>query len=231
MRGALAELHELVRATPALLIISLFSWALLAGLDERFTIAGVCASGTRQLEMAARWAFLSTYTLGSPGRIILSGFAMILAMMAPLLRAPVSHIWHRSLAQRRTRAMLLFSLAYAMPWFLALFCLVTLAVILRVTLSSHSEFLLAAAGLLALLWQITPWKRRCLARCHVTRPLRAFGTAAEVDSLRSGLVASVWCIGTCWAFMLVPLAANRAHVLWMAAMSVAGLIDRSHRPR
>jgi len=231
VRAALAELREIAHATPALLVASLFAWALLFGLDERFSVAGVCAWGSQQVQMAGLSALLSALVLNSPSRLLLSGCAMILAMMAPLLRTHVSHVWHRSLSERRVRSTLLFALAYALPWIVALAALAALAALLRASLFSHAEWALATAGSLALLWQFSPLKRRCLARCHVVLPLRAFGAAADLDSLRSGFVASFWCIGTCWALMLIPIAAARAHLMWMVAMSAVGFIDRTRRAR
>jgi predicted metal-binding membrane protein len=70
----------------------------------------------------------------------------------------------------------------------------------------------------------SPVKQRCLNRLHAHPPLAAFGTAADLAALRFGSTHALWCVGSCWALMLLPLLIGYGHLgvmcavaLWLAA--------------
>ena len=97
----------------------------------------------------------------------------------------------------------------------------------RALTAGQPELALLAIGALTVLWQASPLKRRCLAGCHARRPLRAFGHAADFDAVHFGVTAALWCIGTCWALMLLALMLSHAHLLGMAAITAVMLSERS----
>ena len=72
-------------------------------------------------------------------------------------------------------------------------------------LESLPYFLVAAVFFIGLAWQCSPAKQVCLNRCHALRELAAFGRAADTDALIFGATQGVWCAGSCWAWMLLPL--------------------------
>jgi predicted metal-binding membrane protein len=221
-----AELHETAREAPVLLVAALCGWAVLIGIHSLPTIAAICAPALGRLRFAGLAAAAALTRDASP-RFLLSASAMLLAMMAPLLRMPLTQVWHRSLAQRRTRAVMLFTLGYGVPWIIALAALTYLAMCMRALTAARPELALLTIGALAVLWQASPLKRRCLAGCHARRPLRAFGCAADLDALRFGVTAALWCIGTCWALMLLALTLSHAHLIGMAAIAALVLSERS----
>jgi len=226
VKALVAELRETAREAPVLLVAALCGWAVLIGIHSLPAIAAICAPALGRLRFAGLAAAAALTRDASP-RFLLSASAMILAMMAPLLRMPLTQVWHRSLAQRRTRAVMLFALGYGAPWIVTLAALTYLALCMRALTAEHPELALLAIGALAVLWQASPLKRRCLARCHARRPLRAFGHAADFDALRFGVTAALWCIGTCWALMLLALTLSHAHLLGMAAIAALALGERS----
>src|SRR3954469_6845468 len=57
-----------------------------------------------------------TLALNSPARLAAAWALMIVAMMTPLLVAPLRHVRDRSFARRRTRALSLFALGYFAIW-------------------------------------------------------------------------------------------------------------------
>ena len=83
----------------------------------------------------------------------------------------------------------------------------------------------------ALIWQASPFKQRCLNRCHSHRPLAAFGIAADVDALRLGLETGVWCTASCWAAMLFPMLWFQGHFVAMAAVALLMFCERLDPPR
>jgi predicted metal-binding membrane protein len=159
-----------------------------------------------------------------------SGWALMLtAMMAPLLIAPVRHVRDRSFARRRARAIGLFVAAYAAIWMAAGFMLMTMASAIRP--AARESFLpLALASIIALAWQFSPLKQRCLNRGHAHPELAAFGRAADRDALRFGLTHGVWCAGSCWALMLLPLLVARGHLAAMATVTLWLSAERLERP-
>ena len=155
-----------------------------------------------------------------------SWMLMLAAMMSPLLIAPVGHVYSRSFSRRRVRAVLLFLGGYGGVWMLAG------AGVLQLTSAIGRDALgwAAVVGLIALAWQASPLKQRCLNRCHAHRELAAFGVAADLDAVRFGLQHGVWCVGSCWTLMLLPMMLMRGHVAAMAVGSVWLFAERLERP-
>lgn len=83
--------------------------------------------------------------------------------------------------------------------------------------------LLVAAGV----YQWTPLKDSCLHHCR--SPL-GFLLGDWHDgpwgALRMGAEHGIFCVGCCWALMLLPFAAGVMSILWMAALTVFILIEK-----
>ena len=159
-----------------------------------------------------------------------TGWALMLAaMMAPLLIPALRHAFARSLPRRRGRAVALVTVAYAATWTAGGAALVSLADgIGALTVSPYPA--LAAGLAVAMLWQATPLKQRCLNRRARHPPLAAFGRAADVDALRLGYAHAVWCFGTCWALMLVPLLVPQWHLGLMVVVTLWVWSEQLERP-
>lgn len=184
-----------------------------------------------------RWATPSNTLIGTLVTINLSASlaldwaVMLTAMMAPLLIAPVRHVRDSSFARRRARAIVLFAAGYAAIWMAAGVILVAVA---ARPVASGLSVPLAMVMVVALVWQFSPVKQRCLNRCHAQAELAAFGLAADLDAFRFGLTHGVWCMGSCWALMLLPLLVSRGHYAAMAAVTLwlfAEQLDRPMPPR
>lgn len=145
-------------------------------------------------------------------------FVMVVAMMFPVLVDPLCHVYVRSFAERRMRAMALFSLGYCAVWVAAGVVLTALAFVPA-----------GVAVVVAGIWQCSPVKQRCLNRCHAHRELAAFGMAADRDSFWFGVSHGAWCVGSCWALMLVPLLVQ-AHLSVMAVVTVLIFCERLEVP-
>lgn len=139
---------------------------------------------------------------------------MLAAMMTPLLIAPLRHLVARSLPRRRPRALALFLLGHVAVW-------VPAGVVLLVAAELLGRSAAAAATVLgaALLWQVTPLKQRSLNRHHAQPPLAAYGHRADAAAFRFGAVHAFWCVGSCWALMLVPLVIGHDQLLVMVAVT------------
>jgi predicted metal-binding membrane protein len=151
-------------------------------------------------------------------------------MMSPALILPIGHVRLRSFKRRRARAIMLFVAGYAAIWMAVGGVLLAVA---RAAKLLAPTSVLPAAGmiLLAIVWQLSPVKQRCLNRCHAPTELAAFGVAADLDALRFGLSHGVWCAGSCWALMLSPMLLPGGHVAAMAFVAVLTFSERLEPPR
>ena len=88
----------------------------------------------------------------------------------------------------------------------------------------------AAVLLLAGAYQFTPLKRWCLVRCR--SPLALImrhgprATRSEVGALATGLTHGAYCLGCCWALMLVLLAAGVMNLVWMAVIAAVITVEK-----
>jgi predicted metal-binding membrane protein len=91
------------------------------------------------------------------------------------------------------------------------------------------EWLIGGAVLIgAGAFQFSTLKDRCLRECRTPvgflveryRP----GAAA---AFRLGVAHGAFCVGCCWALMLVAFAAGAGNLLWMAALTTVMVIERS----
>ncbi|HVT99548.1 MAG TPA: DUF2182 domain-containing protein [Acidobacteriaceae bacterium] len=175
-----------------------------------------------------------------PGPLALHWLVMTVAMMLPLMTTPIRHLRDRSLRNRRARGIALFLAGYFTIWLTAGFALSALEWGINILwVGSSTSFVLV--GLCLALYEVSPLKQACLNRGHSHPAVEAFGRAADLDALRFGWTHGAWCVGSCWALMLLPLLFNRGHLaamalvtLWLVAEHLEGLVApgwRLRRPR
>ncbi len=85
----------------------------------------------------------------------------------------------------------------------------------------------AAALAIAGLYQFSGLKDACLTRCRdpfATLFARWSDRVAAI--LRLGLAQGVWCLGCCWALMLVMFAVGIMNPFWMALLAVFTLVEK-----
>jgi predicted metal-binding membrane protein len=81
--------------------------------------------------------------------------------------------------------------------------------------------------LLAGLYQFSSLKRACLTLCQ--RPFPFFfanWTAEPRGVFRLGLRQGLYCLGCCWAMMLLMFAAGAMNVVWMAALGIVMTVEK-----
>ncbi len=212
--------RERARVRNRVLLLSAAAWTWLlvdpGGLMMQAHCAATCAGG---LPLPA--ALPTVLAMIPPASLAAGWGLMLVAMMSPALILPIGHVRLRSFKRRRARAVVLFVAGYAATW-MAVGCV------------------LPAGGiLLAIVWQLSPVKQRCLSpvkqrclnRCHAQTELAAFGVAADLDALRFGASHGAWCAGSCWALMLSPMLLPRGHVAAMAIVAVLIFSERLEHPR
>jgi len=160
--------------------------------------------------------------------------AMIAAMMLPSA-LPLIRLFNRaSAAQPRARAArVAFVASYALVWTgfggaAFLFdTLVHATVDASPWLLAHGYLIGGGTLIAAGVFQFSPLKEACLRQCrnpgafllrHYRRGVgRAFAT---------GLWHGVFCLGCCWALMLVAFGAGVANLIWMAALTLLMTLEK-----
>jgi predicted metal-binding membrane protein len=165
--------------------------------------------GTMGLELPA---FLAVWTL------------MTAAMMLPATAA-VASLYARTITAHRAPRMVAFTVGYLLVWAAAGLPAYALAVGL-----GHAAHLPATAGTavaaavfaISGIYQLTPLKDRCLARCRSPLGLILHCAAHPGPSrdLRAGAHHGAFCLGCCWSLMVL-LAAFGLMNLWAMVVLAA----------
>lgn len=214
------------RSTALLLAMVGAAWAAVAGAE----VLGLAPSLHHHVLLQGGrpvWAAVAIFT---PAWLV-----MVVAMMVPSSLAMLAAHDRLTAAEPRPLASRLSFLgAYLIAW--TAFGIAALlgdsqlhALVHRSTwLLGHQSLIGAAALGGAGVFQFTPLKRRCLTICRsplgflMERYLPGAGNAFKL-----GLDHALFCIGCCWALMLVTFAAGVAMLPWMLALTAVMVVERT----
>jgi predicted metal-binding membrane protein len=163
--------------------------------------------------------------------------AMTAAMMLPssLPLARLFAVASRDAPQRQA-ALGLFLIAYFAVWtaFAALAFAgdMTLHRIVDLCpwLDARPQIIAAAALAAAGLYQFTPLKDACLRACrHPAAYLLRHYRRGALGGWRLGFGHGLFCVGCCWALMLVMFGVGVAHLGWMGVLAIIMLVEKTAR--
>lgn len=164
---------------------------------------------------------------------------MIAAMMLPSVH-PLVAIFERAVSDRADRRGLIGRLlvGYLLVWTAAgvaayLGDSVVHAIEDSTALLAGREWVLTA-GMFAVagVFQFSPLKDRCLTACRtpaafVDRHWR--GEEPRREALRLGVAHGRFCLGCCWALMLVMFGVSTANLLWMLLLGAVMTVEKTAR--
>ena len=163
--------------------------------------------------------------------------SMMVAMMLPTV-APMVLV-HHAIVQRRGEGWaptVAFIAGYLLVW--TAIGLLPLAAFLAIrnlppqTGTPRWVILASAAALLAAgAYQFTPWKRLCLKACRTPFSFiieHDFGGGTR-SALRAGVSHGAYCLGCCWALMLVLVVVGLMNLAWMGAIALIFLAEKNWR--
>jgi predicted metal-binding membrane protein len=167
---------------------------------------------------------------------------MMVAMMVP--SAIPMHLLHARIdktpsARRRAMHSYLFALAYLLIWAafsaaapLAQALLIRAGLVSAMTLSLGSGALAAAILVLVAAYEMTAAKRVCLDKCQspllfVLKNLRPGASGA----FRLGLLHGLFCLGCCWALMLLLFVGGVMNLAWVAVIGIIVIGEKVAPPR
>lgn len=217
--------HERVVVPACLLIVTVLAWSyLLFGARTMQDMGGV------SMPMSA-WPWTAAHAVLM--------FAMWLVMMTAMMlpsAAPVI-LLYSAIARSGTAAgpagPSLFALGYLAAWgclslvaVLAQFLLEWIAFLSPMMASTNIYFsgaLLIAAGA----YQFTSLKRSCLRSCRSPLEfLMSHWRSGAAGAFSMGARHGVYCVGCCWALMLLLFVGGVMNFMWIAALAVFVLIEK-----
>jgi len=174
---------------------------------------------------------------GGTALVLVMWSAMVLAMMLPtaapmvMTYAEIAETAARKGEQVASPVALIGG--YVVVW-LGFALIATVLQLPIARLASLDEALIAASGLLsgalflgAGLYQFSALKHACLAHCQRPSPFFFANWTTKPGKLfRLGVRQGVYCVGCCWAMMLVMFAVGAMNVVWMAALGIVMTIEK-----
>jgi predicted metal-binding membrane protein len=211
----------------ALGVLALLCWAYLA-----WFAAAPAHSMEAMAPAIGRWSAADTLVM------LLMWWVMMVGMMIPAA-APMILIYARVGRQARERGTPFAPAAwFALGYFLAWLGFALAATALQWSLESallltpmtanvaprFGGALLIVAGL----YQWTPLKDACLAHCQSPMQfIQRYGFRGEPGAaVRLGLRHGAYCIGCCWALMILLFVGGVMNLLWIAAIAVLVLAEK-----
>ena len=197
------------------------AWAELSGVAAQFHHHALFESGrpfwSSALLMLGSWQAMTA--------------AMMLPSSLPFIRM---YRVAASNAPEFPRALALFLLAYFGVW--SAFALAAFSGDMQLHrlvdawpwLASHSQWIAGGTLALAAIFQLTPLKDACLKACrHPGLYLMSHYQRGVLNGFRLGFGHALFCLGCCWALMLVMFAAGVAHLAWMGAFALVMLVEKA----
>jgi len=166
--------------------------------------------------------------LGSAGWYLGIWVTMMAAMMLPAV-TPMVLLFSKAAsgsARRPGLTTALFAVGYLIAW--TAFGVVAY-LLFRLVRGLDPSFLAwdragpevaGAAIALAGIYQLTPLKRVCLRHCRTPLSfLMHHWHGGSLGAVRMGIVHGAWCVGCCWALMVVLFAVGVMSITWMVVIA------------
>jgi predicted metal-binding membrane protein len=224
----------------ALAILTALAWMDLAWLADDMGMGGMDMSGFRMIP-AAQGLMMPASAPWQPiefAYVFAMWIVMMIGMMTPSA-APMILIYARvgrqaEMSGQPFAASAWFATGYLVAWtgfsLAATFAQWALqrAALLNPMMESASNVLGAVVLIAAGVYQWTPLKEVCLSYCQapLTFIMRHGGFRREATgALALGFRHGLYCIGCCWALMLLLFVGGVMNLLWIAALAVLVLME------
>ncbi|MDA4128904.1 MAG: DUF2182 domain-containing protein [Thaumarchaeota archaeon] len=205
--------------------LALLAWALTI-----FNIGPMVGTPALPLDLVALALFVVAWTV--------SMVAMMFPTAVPMLLM-ILHVGGSASKEIRegggptpTKAVL-FVVTYMGAWVAAgaVFYVAAAAILSQLPLSVNL-FIGTSAGLgvaliVVAVYQLSPVKGECLARCHPNSFLFKHYSGGVSGSARMGLEYAKYCVGCCWVMMVFLLVSASMGLAWMAAFSGVIFLERN----
>lgn len=195
------------------------------------TIANLCLSAETGALLASN-ATLSLFAALTAMWLAMAA-AMMLPTAAPMIRTYAEIADTASARGEPVVHPAVLAAGYLLVWGLAaiLFATAQLLIGTLAGVAATAPVRGLTAGLILLgagVYQFTPLKDACLSKCrNPFTTLFARWQTRIAGVFRLGVEQGLWCIGCCWALMLIMLAVGSMNVVWMAALTLFTFIEKT----
>jgi predicted metal-binding membrane protein len=176
-------------------------------------------------------------SLGSLGWFLGVWVVMMAAMMFPSV-APTIALFTRVTRDSSPVSPWLFAGGYLLTWAAAGLAAYVVGILAVAVLGDvlawdrAGQEIAAATLVVAAVYEVTPIKNVCLAKCRTPLgSLLGSWRAGPTGALRMGVRNGAWCVGCCWALMASLFALGVMSVSWMALVAVIIAVEKSAPPR
>jgi predicted metal-binding membrane protein len=211
-----------------LITITALAWVYLRALAAEMN-----ARGGGMSEMA----HLQPWTANDAWLMLMMWAAMMIAMMAPSA-TPVILLYARVYRGRNNERQSLaptgaFFMGYIAVWIAFSLAMTALqwgleqAALLSPTMTSTSPVFGGLTLIAAGLYQWLPAKNVCLSHCH--SPVQFLSThwrTGAQGAFGMGLEHGAYCVGCCWALMILLFVGGVMNLLWVAAIAIFVLVEK-----
>jgi predicted metal-binding membrane protein len=225
----------------ALVILTALAWMDLAWLADDMAMGGMDMSGFRMIP-AGQGLMMPASAPWQPiefAYVLAMWIVMMIGMMTPSV-APMILIYARvgrqaEISGQPFAASVWFAAGYLVAWtgfsLAATFAQWALqrAALLNPMMEGASNVLGGVVLIAAGVYQWTPLKEVCLSYCQtpLTFIMRHGGFRREASgALALGFRHGLYCIGCCWALMLLLFVGGVMNLLWIAALAVLVLLEK-----
>jgi predicted metal-binding membrane protein len=201
-------------ATPETAVVAMLAAAAWVG---TVSLSRGMASMTGTMGLAT-WEFVPAWTL------------MMAAMMLPAVGV-IGSVYARTIVANRPARLAGFVAGYLVVWAAAGVPALGLASLAGRLASDHPGLAHAfAVGMFALcgIYQLSPIKDRCLARCRSPLGLlmRYGSYRGELRDVRVGLHHGAYCLACCWALMALLIVVGVMNLLAMVAIAALVVVEK-----
>ena len=183
---------------------------------------------------------VQSWTAAEFGLMLVMWGVMMVAMMVPTA-APMTLVYaavaRKAAAQHSPLApTFVFVAGYVTVWTL-FSVLATVAQraldqagLLTPMMASNSAVFGGSVLIAAGLYQLTPYKHACLRNCRAPAHfLSRYWRTGTVGAFRMGLRLGAYCLGCCWILMSLLFVGGVMNLLWIAAIAVFILLEKTLR--
>ena len=223
----------------ALVLLTALTWAYVLWLARHMAMPSMPRMNMGGMKMDAMAPQARPWAIPD----LLFGFCMWAVMMAGMMLPSVAptillyaRVGRQAAAQQQPFAATgWFAGGYLLAWtgfsFLAtlLQALLTHAALLTSAMASTNNLMGGLILIAAGIYQATPLKDRCLASCRAPLSfIQQHGgfRRQALPSLGSGLRHGLYCIGCCWALMLLLFVGGVMNLAWIASLAALVLVEK-----
>ncbi|MFE4758353.1 DUF2182 domain-containing protein [Streptomyces mirabilis] len=188
------------------------------------------AAATAWVWVVTRWGGIPAMP-GTMGLGLLAFLAMWTLMTAAMMlpaTAPVAALYARTITVHRAPRMVVFTVAYLLVWATAGLPAYGLAAGLGRLPAVAGTAVAAAVFAVNGVYQLTPLKDRCLARCRspIGLMLRYASYPGPSRDLRAGAHHGAFCLGCCWSLMVLLTAFGVMNLWAMVVLTAVITIEK-----